>query len=78
MTDKAQHPNPQVTPADSMDKNVFFKTILTTYSNDNVRCFMVDGFGDLGDADNFERYEKAVKSAIKRLGYLTRLAASKQ
>ena len=43
MTDKAQHPNPQVTPADSMDKNVFFKTILTTYSNDNVRCFMVDG-----------------------------------
>jgi len=30
--------------------------------------FLYEGFGDLGDLDNFERYEKAVKKAIKTTG----------
>ena len=35
--------NSNLNVVSGLDKNTFFKTILTTYSNDNVRCFMVDG-----------------------------------
>ena len=37
---KAHHPNPKVTQGDD---NVFFKTILTDFSNDKVSVYMVDG-----------------------------------
>ena len=31
-------------------------------------ALLFDGFGDLSDPDNLERYEKAVKNAIRELG----------
>lgn len=38
-------------------------------------AFLFEGFGDLADPDNLERYEKAVKNAEKRLGIKPKIAA---
>jgi hydrogenase maturation protein HypF len=37
--------------------------------------FLADGFGDLGDLDNFTKYEKSVKTQINKLGIQPRIIA---
>lgn len=39
------------------------------------RAFLFDGFGDLSQLDNFERYEKAVKAAIVKTGIRPKVVA---
>ena len=38
-------------------------------------AILIDGFGDLGDLDNFEGYEKSVRKNLKKLGIKPEIAA---
>ena len=38
-------------------------------------AFLIDGFGDLADLDNFTRYEKAIKLWMRKLRIIPKVVA---